>query len=203
LLALFLSANVFFGQQTNPNSLTRAKKNGKWGFLNSSGSFAIAPQFDWVSHFSEGLAAVLVRKRFGFIDETGALVIKARYTDVGDFSEGVARVKLGGVTVYPTGMSMGKRNDNNWQYIDKLGNTVFKIKADRVGDFSEGLAAARIIKSNRYLLCGYLDKQGLWAIAPQFGGCEPFSHGVARVLINAEWHSIDRQGKVLSERPSQ
>jgi hypothetical protein len=200
-LALFLIANVFFGQQHDSNSLTRAKKNGKWGFLNSAGSFAIAPQFDWASKFSEGLAAVLVSKRYGFIDESGGFVIKAMYKDAGDFSEGLARVKIGGATVYPYGVTMGKRNDNNWQFIDRSGNTVFKIKADEVGDFSEGLASARIIKSNRYLLCGYLDKQGGWAIAPQFERCAPFSHGTAKVIHNEEWHLIDRQGKVLSEKP--
>jgi len=201
LLTLFLSTNVFFGHQSSPNSLTRSKKNGKWGFLNSAGSFVIAPQFDWVSHFAEGLAAVMIGKKFGFIDETGALVIKAKYRDAGDFSEGLARVKIGGATVYPTGITLTNRKDNNWQFIDKLGNTVFKIKADEVGDFSEGLAATRIIKSNRYLYCGYLDKQGQWAIAPQFGSCEPFAHGTAKVLLNGERRLIDKQGKVLAEKP--
>ena len=200
LLALFLISNVLFGQQNNPNLLTRSKKDGKWGFLNRSGSFVIPPQFDWVSHFSEDLAAVMVGKKFGFIDETGGFVIKARYTEVGDFSEGLARVKIGGATVYPTGTSLVKRNDNNWQFIDKAGNTVFKIRADEVGDFSEGLAAASIIKS-RSLYCGYLDKQGQWAIAPQFGTCKPFSHGTAKILLNGEWRLIDREGKFIAEKP--
>ena len=200
LLALFLTASVFFGQQNNPNSLTRAKKDGKWGFRNGSGSFVIAPQFDWVSHFSEGLAAVMLGKKYGFIDETGGFVIKTRYTEVGDFSEGLARVRVGGATVYPTGASLVNRKDNNWQYIDKLGNTVFKIRADELGDFSEGLASARIIKSGRFY-CGYIDKQGRWAIAPQFGSCERFSHGTAKVLLNGEWRLIDRQGKFLAEKP--
>jgi hypothetical protein len=200
LLAVFLTASVFFGQQNNPNSLTRAKKDGKWGFRNASGSFVIPPQFDWVSHFSEGLAAVMLGKKYGFIDETGGLVIKARYTEAGDFSEGLARVRVGGATVYPTGASLVNRKDNNWQYIDKLGNTVFKIRVDEAGDFSEGLASARIIKSGRFY-CGYLDKQGRWAIAPQFGSCERFSHGIAKVLLNGESRLIDKQGKFVAEKP--
>lgn len=200
LLALFLTASVFFGQQHNSNSLTRSKKDGKWGFRNGSGTFVIPPQFDWVSHFSEGLAAVMLGKKYGFIDETGGFAIKTRYTEVGDFSEGLARVKIGGATVYPTGTSLVKRNDNNWQFIDTAGNTVFKIRADEVGDFSEGLASASIIKS-RSLYCGYLDKQGQWAIAPQFGTCKPFSHGIAKILLNGEWRLIDRQGKFIAEKP--
>ncbi len=200
LLALFLTASVFFGQQNNPNSLTRSKKDGKWGFLNGSGSFVIAPQFDWVSHFSEGLAVVMVGKKYGFIDETGAFVIKPRYTEVGDFSEGLARVRVGGATVYPIGASLINRKDNNWQYIDKLGNTVFKIRVYEVGDFSEGLAAASIIKS-RSLYCGYLDKQGRWAIAPQFELCERFSGGTAKVILGSQWRWVDKQGKVFAAKP--
>jgi len=200
-LVLFLSASVFFGQQ-NPNSLTRAKKDGKWGFRNPSGTFVIAPQFDWVSRFSEGLAAVMVGNKYGFIDETGRIVIKTRYTEAGDFSEGLVRVRMGGSTVYPTGASLTNRKDNNWQYIDKLGNTVFKIKADEVGDFSEGLASARIIKSGSFY-CGYLDKQGRWAIAPQFGSCERFSHGMAKIkLLNGESRLIDTKGKIAEKPPS-
>lgn len=201
LLTLFLSANVFFGQQNNSSSLTRAKKHGKWGFLNSSGSFAIAPQFNWASHFSEGLAAVMVGKKFGFIDESGRLVIKALYRDAGDFSEGLARVKVGGATVHHEGSTITKGNDNNWQFIDKSGNIVFKIKADEVGDFSEGMASARIIKSKRYLRCGYLDRQGQWAIAPQFELCEPFSHGTAKVILGSNWRWVDKQGKVFAAKP--
>ncbi len=201
LLTLLLSANIFFGQQNNSNSLTRAKKNGKWGFLNSSGSFVIAPQFDWVSHFSEGLAAVMVGKKFGFIDESGHLVIKALYRDAGDFSEGLARVKIGGATVRPEGSTLTKGSDNKWQFIDKSGNTVFKIKADELGDFSEGMASARIIKSNRYLRCGYLDRQGQWAIAPQFELCEPFSRGTAKVILGSQWRWVDKQGKLFAAKP--
>ena len=200
LFALLLTTSVLLAQQSNPNSLTRAKKDGKWGFRNASGSFVIAPQFDWVSHFSEGLAAVMVGKKYGFIDETGAIVIKPRYTEVGEFSEGLVRVRVGGSTVYPTGMSLTNRKDNNWQYIDKIGVTVFKIKTDEVGDFSEGLASARIIKSGRFL-CGYLDKRGVWVITPQFGRCERFSKGSAKVLVNGEWRLIDKQGKFTTEKP--
>jgi WG containing repeat len=35
---------------------TRGRKTGKWGFVDASGRFVIAPRFDAVSGFSKGLA---------------------------------------------------------------------------------------------------------------------------------------------------
>jgi len=197
IFVVFLISGVVLGQQNESSSLTRYEKDEKWGFLDKSGAFVIAPQFDWVSDFSEDLAAVMVGNKYGFINETGAIVIKPLYTDFGDFSEGLARVKVGGVTVSRTGSTIRKHSDNNWRYIDKFGNTVFKFRADSVGDFSEGVASACIIKGDGYLYCGYIDKQGQWVIEPQFGSCEPFSNGIATVLLNGKWRQIDQQGKFI------
>lgn len=38
-----------------------------WGFINRKGEFAIAPQFDYASSFSEGLARVQVKGKYGYI----------------------------------------------------------------------------------------------------------------------------------------
>jgi len=137
--------------------------------------------------------------KWGFVNTAGKFVVPAQFDWVSDFSEGLARVKMG-VTVSRTGMTLGKHSDNNWRYIDKSGNTVFKLRADSVGDFSEGLASACIIKRDGYLYCGYIDKQGRWAIEPTFGSCEPFTNGIAKILLNGQWRWIDRQGKFIAGR---
>jgi hypothetical protein len=81
----------------------------KWGFIDKSGKEVITPQFDAVSSFSEGLAAVRIDSSIGFIDKTGKMVIpltrayseetskrgcKEIIFDEGEprFTEGVARI---------------------------------------------------------------------------------------------------------------
>lgn len=72
--------------------------------MDCSGNVIVAPEYDDVRHFSEGLARVgLVEEyydiwgiqsdgRYGFVDTSGTLVIPLEYDYVYDFSEGLARV---------------------------------------------------------------------------------------------------------------
>ena len=46
-----------------------------YGFINKSGNFAIAPMYQKVSDFSEGLAAVKRGGKFGYVDSKGTIVI--------------------------------------------------------------------------------------------------------------------------------
>ncbi len=197
---LLISCTVL-GQQNESASLTRSEKDEKWGFVDKSGYFVIKPQFDWASNFSEGLAAVMVGNKYGFIDETGAIVIKPRYTDFGRFSEGLARVKVDGLTVsHSVSTRLRELSNDNWRYIDRFGNTVLKLKAGSVGDFSEGLAFVSIIKEDDNFRCGYVDRQGQWVIEPRFLICEPFSNGIAKIMLNGELRWIDRDGKFVAEK---
>lgn len=43
-------------------------KKGKEGFIDASGRIVIAPQFDKVKPFSEGLAGVMIGDKWGYID---------------------------------------------------------------------------------------------------------------------------------------
>jgi hypothetical protein len=50
--------------------------SGKWGFIDETGKFVIAPRFDetrW--SFSEGLSAVRVGKKWGYIGVNGEFAI--------------------------------------------------------------------------------------------------------------------------------
>ena len=58
--------------------------------------------------------------------------------------------------------------------------------------FSEDLAAA-----SEGGLWGYLDREGNWAIPPQFANCTDFSQGYAAVCQNGVWGYIDARGEWL------
>ncbi|EAL1455719.1 WG repeat-containing protein, partial [Campylobacter coli] len=57
--------------------------NGKWGFIDKNGEFAIKPKFDDIWDFSEGLAKVKLNGKYGFIDKNGDFVIKPKFDDIG------------------------------------------------------------------------------------------------------------------------
>ncbi len=68
----------------------------KWGYIDKTGAWKISPKYDQAEAFSDGRAAVHVKKDIGgsegYIDKTGKLVIPAKYTVAFPFSEGLAGV---------------------------------------------------------------------------------------------------------------
>lgn len=81
-------------------------------------------------------------------------------------------------------------------FIDVTGKAAIDVTGfPQVQGFSEGLAAVLVAKKG----WGYIDKQGNFAIAPQFDGALSFHEGLAGVQIGAKWGFIDRGGQVVIE----
>jgi WG containing repeat len=91
--------------------LSRWKIGNKYGFIDRSGNFIIAPQFDLAFNFSEGLAAVRVGRKWGCVDKTGKMVITPHpFAHVEDFRHGLAFVNA---------------VDGKYGYIDRQGRYVW------------------------------------------------------------------------------
>jgi hypothetical protein len=58
--------------------------DGKWGFIDKTGQWAIKPQFESAMNFSEGLALVQKDGKSGYIDIKGNPVIPFEYSGIGD-----------------------------------------------------------------------------------------------------------------------
>jgi hypothetical protein len=80
--------------------------NGKAGYIDKTGKFAIAPKFEETRPFSEGLARVKLNGKFGFINKAGKFVIEPQLLQAFDFREGLAAVEL---------------TEQHWTYINKKG----------------------------------------------------------------------------------
>lgn len=64
---------------------------GRWGFVDMQGHMVIAPVYDSVMTFSQGLAAAHQDGKWGFIDPQGRWRVEPRYDDVTSFDpDGVA-----------------------------------------------------------------------------------------------------------------
>lgn len=92
-------------------------KNNRWGFRDTIGNVVIAPQFERVHDFSDGLATVKVAdksaEKWGYIDKTGKMVIEpVNYiNEPGSFGDGLAPICS---------------NDVRYFYIDKSGKVASK-----------------------------------------------------------------------------
>lgn len=187
------------------SGLAAVEAAGRTGFIDTTGVFAIPPQFLKGDYFFEGMARVIVEGpcmygdrgnlcgefnalpkgtkldsplpscKFTFIDRSGKIISEDRYDSAGQFSEGLAPVRVG----------------KKWGYIDKTGKMVVAPQFDVVSSFADGVALASTSK-----LFGYIDHTGKFVIAPQFTYAEDFSEGVAIVgsLDSGVWY-IDHKGK--------
>src|SRR5262245_34605888 len=175
-------------------------REGNKGYIDKRGRVVIPYKYTWASGFSEGLACVNVGDHFGFIDKTGRMVIEPKFTDPGGFSEGLSLTRIGGKTINPRpGVMIGGPLGGRLVYIDKSGKTIIELDEgiDEARPFSEGLAPVGVIKSDKYLYWGYIDRTGKFLIEPQFGDADMFSEGFARILLNGKWGLIDKTGKIL------
>ena len=103
------------------------KENGKWGFTDSDGNVLIPFEYDEVSVFKDGLAAVEKDDKIGFIDKYGNVVVPISYDYASDFNNGLAKVSV----------------DGKYGIINTEGNAVVPVIYDDVHDFKERLAAVR------------------------------------------------------------
>lgn len=88
----------------------------KYGYIDSTGKFAIQASFEKVGNFSGGLAPVQRNGKWGYINKQGDFVIQPQYKEADEFRNGLALVSM----------------DNRVAYIDTGGNIVWTINIQNV-----------------------------------------------------------------------
>lgn len=101
-------------------------KGGKWGFSDGIRT-VIAPSYDEVFCFKEGLASVELDGRCGYIDSENNIVIPFEYDTAMSFSEGLAMVVKG----------------EKCGYINKQNEVVFPFEYDAATAFENGEAKVK------------------------------------------------------------
>jgi hypothetical protein len=180
------------------------KGAGLWGYIDTSGRFAISPRFEGpVSSFSDGVAKVEVKGRFGYIDRTGEFTVPPSLYAGENFSEGLARVVVEGPCVYWTegacpgpvfagGRDGAGRPACRFTFADKTGRVLTAQRFDNARNFSEGLAPVEVGG-----LWGFIDKNGVMVVSPRFEDAMPFSSGLARIRRGMRWGYANTRGKVV------
>jgi hypothetical protein len=170
----------------NPPSLFPVRIDGKFGYIDKKGKLVLKAEFGGASRFSQGLAAVQLRKgdRVGYIDETGTLVIPTQFELADPFSEGCAAVMKG----------------RKWGYIDRTGQIVIPITFAAAELFTEGAAAVAQIQPTSVTTFMYINRNGepLLDKQFQFETAYPFGEGLAPVRsLGQYFRYIDPSGKTV------
>lgn len=161
-------------------------KDGKWGYIDKKGKFAIAPVYNKAQDFSEDVAWVQLEDQPPMlIDKKGKTVLQidsaiAAYP----FSNGTA-----GITVYSQGEWMT-------MFIDKKGNSVAATIPGEgiVPLMSEGLYAFQDKTTEKW---GAKNKNGEIVVNAQFDYLFPFLDGISVVRSGDKWGAIDKKGSFV------
>lgn len=149
------------------------KLGSKFGFISKRGEMKIAPTFESVSLFKEGLSVVGFQNKFGFINKKGEFVIDAIYDDATEFDNGRAIVS----------------KNNLYGMVDKTGKVIIPVHFKDIGPISDGLFYAK--KDSLY---AYYDQFGFKRIEDRFNEAYTFENKEAQVIVNDKVGYIDVYG---------
>jgi hypothetical protein len=151
-------------------------KGGQWGFIDRTGNMVIEPQFDEVTSFSDGLAAVRIGERWGFIDQKGHFAIKP-----------LIDMRTLGIPPRKIGESEWLWVKYNKVYIDEKGHFVIKPLID---------LPPPNIPPNKFGKAEWISVKYNYSMEP--ASISPPKFGKAGwiwVNYNGRWGWIDRSGK--------
>lgn len=193
--------------------------NEKSGYiLIATGQWMIPPQFDGAQNFGNNSRALISVEKgrtgysrnieHGYIDLQGRKIIEPQYSNARSFSEGVASVELNRIDMRQQHL-----------YIDQNGKVILHLSGLFISpstltaydDFHDEMAGVTVRDNNGIYLEGFINKEGLLAIAPRFIGAKPFSDGVAVVQVipangsvaggaingKLEWGVINKSGNYV------
>jgi hypothetical protein len=187
----------------------KAKKDGKWGVISTSGQCVCEPQFELIGKVFEKHFTYRVASHWGLADLKGNEVAKPEFDEIVSVGRTVFTVRkakefkildfklkeiMGGfdkVFNWNDGFAVAVGGKTSG-IIGENGKWLVPPSEDAVYDFSDGLAAF-----DKDGASGYYDLSGRIAIQPQFQSAFDFSEGLARVQMNGKYGYIDRNGKIV------
>ncbi|MEP7351869.1 MAG: WG repeat-containing protein [Acidobacteriota bacterium] len=153
--------------------LASIETEGKVGFIDKYGEFAIPQQFAHAGSFSESAVRVIV---------SGPCVYR---------SEGACGGPSWAPSTGPEKVRGTSASDCRWSFVDRSGRLLSDGTFEDAQDFHDGLAAVRA--DGKW---GYIGKQGSFIVAPRFAQAGPFSEGMALVTDGESSGYIDKNGKM-------
>ncbi|MDR2790902.1 MAG: WG repeat-containing protein [Campylobacteraceae bacterium] len=161
------------------------KKEGKYGFINRKGKFALPLPFDYIGSFSQsGFAAFKQGNKYGIVDTKGDIVVNAEFDFVGIFAQN-------GLAAF--------QKEGKYGYINAAGDIVIEPRFAAADLFTKnGLARVGVDDEKGWMKDGFINSLGRFVIAPQFDFAFSFSDdGLAKVKKGRDWGYINEKGEFV------
>ncbi len=158
-------------------------KDGKWGFVDTSGKLVIPLQFESPAQFRHGFAAVKKDGKMGIIDKTGKLLVNFLYDYIGDYNDG---------------LFSARDLKSKYGFIDSANNTIipFEYNEVNISWFSGGVAIVK--KGNKY---GAVDKTNKTVVPFEYdelGITDGFAKGYVVGKKGSKTLLVDKTGQPVN-----
>ncbi|MDZ7815270.1 MAG: WG repeat-containing protein [Planctomycetota bacterium] len=166
----------------------------KYGVIGTDGGIIVEyGVYKHISHFSNGLAAVVSKKdKIGYIDDGGKEVVPCKYSLVEDRCMTTEKgMLLFRVPAFHDGYAVVREAGGALLFISRLG-TELRTPYEPVSHFNDGFA---VVKAGDGF--DYIDKRGKLLLENPVEVAEQFSHGLAYIENNGEKAFIDTHGKIV------
>lgn len=145
-------------------------RKNKWGFASvKTREVIIECNYEEVSLFYEGLAAIKLNNRWGYIDKNGKNIIPCMFDSATYFNNGLALVTL----------------NDKYGYINQLGHIVIPLQYDYADHFKYGVAS--VVVGKKY---GFIDKTGEVIIPIDFEYGYIDRNGLIHVQLDDKHHGL-------------
>lgn len=135
------------GNFDKDTKLCWAVRNGKYGFVNTSGKTVINFAYDGAEDFSEGYACVKFGDVYYYIDKYGKKK-SYEYAEIRSFNEGFGAVKAA---------------NGKWGFVNSKGKEVITCYYDMVSDFIDGYAVVCLGEA-----VGIINTNGKYVLDPDY-----------------------------------
>jgi hypothetical protein len=157
-------------------------KDGKWGFVDTSGKLVIPLQFEDPAQFNHGFATAKKDGKVGLINQSGNVLVPFLYDYIGSYNDG---------------LFSARDFKSKYGFIDSANNVVIPFEYDEVNIswFSGGLAIVQ--KGNKY---GAIDKTNKTAVPFEYdelGMNDGFEPGYAVGKKGNKVVLVDKTGKLV------
>jgi hypothetical protein len=173
--------------------LMPVRDQARWGFVDKSFRWVIAPKYDHAGEFSDGLAPIQMAGKWGYIDKTGNEIVSPRYDWAWQFSGGLGRIRIDSLTGGKWMTMEGPRPEYRYQlgFVDTNGTEVIRPQFWSAMDFQQGRAFVIPLESGRWAI---INSERNVIHQPDYEQVRGFHEGLAAACVGGKWGYVDLDG---------